>query len=240
MREAAIQFQVAGCPERGAYTDKIGYAGATVPVPKEPGRFDLVVSHLDFEGEEVSATVPLYVWDPAKGVVAVDLDSLPGPRRTWLDSSRANWTRMTGGTAPPSGAKAVADARRALARVAAGANVLYLTRQDVRKHPALHNGLRVRGYPDGPVLLWQRNRWHIVRTGRFRVPRVVIESRLVSQLSELRKAFPRMGLGISATSLASKSFAEAHLRCVVVGGAKIRSTNPIRFASWRELADKGL
>jgi len=199
-----------------------------------------MVSHLDFEGEEVSATVPLYVWDAAKAVVAVDLDSLPTSRRSFLASSRANWSRMTGGTAPPSGPQAVAPARRALARVAAGANVIYLTRDEVKTHRRLHGWLTAEGYPDGPILLWQRRRWHIVRTGRFRIPRVVIESRLVSQLSELRKAFPRMGLGVSASSLAAKSFAEAHLRCVVIGGAKVRSTNPIRFASWGELAEKGL
>lgn len=241
-REAAIQFKVADCRERGAYTDKIGYAGAAVPVPADVGRYEMVVSHLDFEGEEVVANVPLYVWDPAKVVVAVDLDSLPRSGRSFLESTRATWSRLSRGmiAPPPSGREAVAAARRALGRVAGGANVLYLTREKVAAHAAMHEWLTTAGYPDGPILLWQRQRWHIVRQGRFRIPRVVIEARLVSQLAELRKAFPKMGLGITATSLASRSFAEAGLRCVVIGGAKAHATNPIRFASWQALAEKGL
>jgi len=241
-REAAIRFQVADCPERGAYTDKIGYAGATVPAPAQPGRYEMTVSHLDFEGEEISATVPLYVWDPGKPVAAVDLDCLPRTSGGFWAATQAAWSRMSLGmiSSPPSGREAVAAARRALGRIAGGSNVLYLTRQNVADHAGLHDWLTTEGYPQGPILLWQRRRWHIVRKGRFSLPQVVIESRLVSQLDELRKTFARMSLGISTTALACRSFAEAGLRCVVIGDAKVPATNVLRFASWQALAEKGL
>ena len=106
MRKAALRFQATGCRERAAYTDKIGYAGASVPVPKKAGRFELVVSNPDNEGEGIFQSAPLFVWDPEREVVAVDLDCLPRSGRGILEATRATWSRWSRGMIkpPPSGA----------------------------------------------------------------------------------------------------------------------------------------
>jgi len=216
VERAAMLFKIDGGPQRGAYTDKIGYAGASVPVPDAIGRYDLHVAHLDREGDEVRATAPVYVWDADKPIIAADLDSLP----------------LVG---PPA-----QEARAALTKLAYGANVLYMTRKGVDKHASLHEYLAGAGYPDGPVLLWQRERWHIVREGRYKLPRVVVESRLVGQLSQLRVMFPKLTTGVCDSKLAAKAFLDAGLQCVVVGTAKIDGPDAesriTRYPSWADVA----
>ncbi len=215
-KDALIRFRAADGVGRAAHTDKLGYAGAAVAVPAVVGRYVMVVEHTDHEGDEIRAEAPLYVWDAGRAVVAVDLDCLPHSR-----SSEAK------------------DARRALKRLAAGANLLYLTRRPVRRHAEAHAFLDKLNYPDGPVLLWQRERWHIVRTGRFRIPRIVIETRMVSRLAELRKTFPGLKAGVCTGQPAARGLSDAGLKCVVVGGAKLDSPNVTRRKSWALLADKG-
>lgn len=211
VKTAAIRFSLEDQPDRAAYTDQIGYAGAPIAVPGSPGVYTLRVSHLDSEGEEVAADTPLYAWDPSLPVVAVDLDGLP---------------RGAGAGA----------ARQALQRLAAEGNILYLTRQSFPQPSRAHDLLRVAGYPDGPVLLWQQQRWHIVRN-RWNVPQVVVESRLVSRLPELRDAFPRLSAGICTSSLAAKAFTAAGMRCVVVGPSWTSGPNVTHAASWAKLAE---
>jgi len=216
---AVMRFSIDQGPQRGAYTDKIGYAGASVPVPGAVGRYDLQVAHLDRQGDEVRASAPVYVWETEKPIIAADLDSLPlvGP--------------------------AAQEAQAALARLACGANVLYMTRKGVDEHASLHEYLAGAGYPDGPVLLWQRERWHIVRAGRYKLPRVVVESRLVGQLSQLRVMFPKLTTGVCDSKLAAKAFLEAGLRCVIVGEAKIDAGDApdriTRYPSWADLPGSG-
>jgi len=218
VKAAAMRFRVADGPLRGAYTGKLGYAGATVVVPKEPGRYVLNVAHLDIYGDEVIREAPTYVWAPDRAVVAIDLDSLPG---LWLGSSK--------------------EAARALRRLAEQASLVYLTRRSTRRHADTHRDISRAGYPDGPILLWRRQRWHIVRDGRLRLPRVVVESRLVSQLDELRKVFANLTTGVSRSRLAAKAFAEAGLDCVVVGSARLTVPTKVTYrANWAELAEMGL
>ncbi len=214
---AAMRLAVGEEFERGAYTDDLGYAGTMLPVPSSPGRYELKVAHLDRFGDEVSAVAPAYVWDPNAPVVAVDLDCLPGLS---LGFSR--------------------QSSRALDRVAKGAKILYLTRRRASTHGELHKNLIGAGYPDGPILGWQRQYWHIVREGKYNLPRVVVEHRLVSQLSDLRKMLGGLTMGICHNSLAAKAFAESGMRVVIVGNARVSAENVIRRASWSELADKGV
>jgi len=218
IEEAAMRFRAADGPLRGAYTDKLGYAGAAVPVPREPGRYAMEVAHLDIHGDEVARKADLYVWEPSRPVVAVDMDCLPG---LWIGSS-----------------KSASDALRGLA---VGANLLYLTRRSARRHRTAHEALTKAGYPAGPVLTWQRERWHIVRDGRFRLPRIVVESRLVSQLPELRKSFPGLTMGVCDSALAARAFSAADMEVMVVGGAPVdRAAKVRRRNSWADLAAKGL
>jgi len=214
VRRALIGFVVPGRQDRGSHTDKLGYAATAVPVPDKPGRYEMVVSHRDSEGDEVIVRRPVYVWAPDRPVVAVDLDCLP-----------------QGGPAP---------VRAALSRVAASANIIYMTRQDVSRHGGLHDRLASDGCPDGPILLWQRKRWHITRKGRYKIPQIVIESRLESQLSVLRTTFKKLDVGVCASDIAARAFAKAGMRCAVVGNAKVSGGKVARFASWRELGQKGL
>ena len=215
VKGALMRLRIDDGLERGAYTDKIGYAGTPLPAPNEPGRHTLHVAHMDPEGDEVFKDVPAYVWDPNRPVIAVDMDSLP---RSWQGKS------------------AVA-ARDALQRLAEWGSVCYLTRRSVRHHPAAHRELDRGGYPDGPVLMWQRERWHIVRESRWRV-RIVVESRLVSQLPGLRRMFPRLDMGITGSPLGAKAFSGAGMRVVVVGSAHAAGPNVIRCSSWADLAQQ--
>lgn len=218
VKEAAMRFQVAGRLERGAYTDKFGYAGTVVPVPAEPGVYPMRVSHLDIHGDEVTAEADAYIWPPDRPAVAVDLDCLPG---LWLGDSK--------------------DASAALRRLIVEANLIYMTRQSTRHHRRIKRTLAKAGYPKGPVLLWRRQRWHISREGRFKLPRVVIESRLVSQLAELRKALPGLAAGVCDSSLAAKSLAAAGLKVILIGSARPDvDTELIRRDSWAHLAREGL
>jgi len=217
VKEAALRFRVADGPERGAYTDKFGYAAAAVPVPDRPGRYPLTVSHLDIYGDEVVATGEVHVWDPNRPVIAVDMDCLPG--------------RLFGSSA---------EGARALRRLVVGAHVVYLTRESTRHHGAAHKTLTQAGYPAGPILTWRRQRWHIVRDGRFKLPRIVVESRLVSQLGGLRKLLPGLTVGVCDSALAAKAYAAAGLKVVLVGKASVEvSTELRRRSSWADLAETG-
>ncbi len=191
VEQVPIGLQVDDAQQRYAYTDKFGYAGTLVPVPDEPGMYPLELYHQDSdEGDEVRGTGRVYVWDPNRPVVAVDLDCLPlaGDGR----------------------------AAEALTRWASQAHIAYFTREPVSEHAGLHRVLASGGYPDGPILLWKRQRWHITR-GTWNIPKIVVESRLVSQLSELRKTFPALKTGLAGCSLSAQTFQQAGMRTVVVG-----------------------
>lgn len=218
VQDAAVRLQVADEIERGAYTDKLGYAGTTVPVPAEPGLYTLKISHMDAWGDEVFANAKAYVWDANAPTVAVDLDSLPGLGR-FLSKSQGP----------------------ALREAVRGANVVYLTRTGAKSHPWLHLKLKQAGYPDGPILEWQRQYWHIVRDGKYyNMPRVIVESRLVSQLPDLRKMLPGLTVGICDGRLAAKAFGGSGMKVVVVGGAGVEGDRVVRRASWADLAQKGI
>jgi hypothetical protein len=215
--DALMRMRIGDGIERAAYTDKLGYAGTTVPAPKLGGRYPLRVDHMDHEGEEISSAARVFVWDPKQEAIAIDADSLPPPGR---EEAQA--------------------ARLALEHLAGRANLAYFTRKDVHDHAKLRERLTEAGYPDGAILLWQRERWHIVRNGRFRLPRVVVESRLVSQLSELRKDFPDLSVGVCASELAAKAFAAAEMQVVVVGDTPVDVPNRQRRDSWADLARRGI
>ena len=217
VKEALIQFQAGDEPPRGAFTDALGYAGTSLTAPQKPGRYKLKAGLSDRWGDEVRAEAKAYVWDAKAPAVAVDLDCLPGMALGFSKQSSL-----------------------ALGRAAKGANILYLTRRGASSHAKLHAQLANAGYPDGPILEWQRQYWHIVRDGKYyNMPRLVFESRLVSQLPDLRTMLPGLTAGICEDYLAAKAFAEANMRVVVVGGAKVEAKDVVRRASWSELAEKG-
>ena len=69
------------------------------------------------------------------------------------------------------------DAATALSDLAERAEIVYLTSKSTTKHPAMHERFERQGYPDGAILRWRREYWRVDRSGRFRWPRVVVESR---------------------------------------------------------------
>ena len=217
IKEAVMRLRIDDGPERAAYTDQLGYAGTTVPAPSEPGRYALHVQHLDREGEEIGAEAAMYAWNPARQIVAVAVDELPQGSSYEAKCARA-----------------------ALANVTDTANIVYLTRKAISKHDRLRQELAATGYLDGPILLWQRKRWHIVRDGRFKMPRVVVEARLVSQLPELRKVFGELSVGIATSKITAEAFVAAGMRAVVVGPAAASLPKASYRVSWADLRDGGI
>jgi len=242
MQGAHLRFKIADGLERVASTDKLGYAGVRLALPEAPGRYELTVKHQDIDGDEAAVAVAAYVWDPDKPVIAVDMDPLPR-RRSQLSPKRTEWwaglAKYTVDMLPRPVPADAASAREALARLAKQGNILYLTRRSAASRLQCHDELAEHGYPDGPVLMWRRQRWHIV-PGRYRIPRVVVESRLVSQIAELKKMFPKMSVGLSTSSLAAKAFVDAGMTAAVVGNAGVKGDKIVPVASWKELAEKGL
>ena len=240
--KAYLRYQIGEGLERSASTDKLGYSGVRMPMPARSGRYDLAIRYQDDDGDEVAKTVGVYAWDPARPVIAVDMDPLPRRRAKVTQGRKGWWTGLVKYTidllprATPADAP---SARAALARLAEKANILYLTRRTVANHQQCRSELSAHGYPDGPVLMWRRQRWHLV-PGRFKIPKVVVESRLVSQIGELRKTFSKMWVGVSQSSLAGKAFVEAGMTAVIVGGARLDGDKVMRIATWKELAEKGL
>lgn len=216
VEEAALRFQVADMTERGAYTDKLGYAGTTVPLPEKPGRYEMSVSYLDRYGDEAVQSVPAFAWPAEAKVAAVELDVLNFGKGTDRDSA-------------------------ALQKIAQNYRIIYMTEEPVSEHRKIHKKLADAGYPQGPVLPWKQKKWHLVFRGRFRVPRILIEDRLVSQLDTLKDVFPNLSAGIAESSSAAATFQQAGLAVAIVGGASAPSKARVqRAADLQELADEGL
>ena len=216
VENAAIRFRAADGPERAAYTDKLGFAGTTMPVPTGHGMFAMTIAHQDTEGDEFSEQRSLYVWDPARPIVAVELEAL------------RLGERLTG------------EAAEALQRLAEEANILYMTRQSIDQHPRLHEQLAAKSLPEGPILLWRRQNWHIVRSEHFNLPRIVVESRLIGRLGPLREVFPNLQTGLCESSLAAEAFDQAGLKCVVIGDAKPAVGDLVHRESWADVLKRGI
>lgn len=202
-----IGFSIDGAKEQYGYTDKLGYTGTVLAAPGTPGVYTMTVSLQDTDGETASTQVPVYVFSGETEVCAVDLDCLP-----------------TGSD------KETTDAVAAMEHVSRTANVIYFTRKSIRHHEVLHRELSVAGYPDGPILLWHRERWHIVREGRW--PKLVVESRMVSQLPQLRKMFAGMVKGLCTSKLAAKSFVEVNMDVIMIGSGKVTTDRTTQYGSW--------
>lgn len=195
VKGACIGYRAGDGPQRGAFTDKDGYAGAHVPAPALPGRYHVVVHHIDKNGVESRQMAPLYAWEPARPIVAVDMDCLP------------------------KGGHGRVASQASLAAIAQNSNIIYMTRQGVAAHGRLHGELKSAGFPDGPILPWQHQNWRVEQDGKM--PRVIVESRLVSQLASMRKSFPNLAVGICNDSVAAESFARAGMKVVIIGQEKV-------------------
>ncbi len=221
VHDAAMRIRLDDGPMRGALTDRLGYAGTLVPPPTDEGRHELTVAHLDRWGNEVESAGRAFLWDANAPVLAVDADAIPllGP--------------------------GASQAGEALTRLAQGARIAYFT----QLAPSLHDDLRRRldrqGCPEGPVLLWRSENWHVVSTP-LRLPRLVVEQRLVSQLSILRELFPNLRRGVTADGGACRAFLDAGLEPVVVGPAgrigltQAQLRRSIVRESWQQLAERGI
>ena len=207
--------------ERAARTDELGYAAVAlsmdeVPVDSKPGLYTIKVSLQDPTGEEKQVIAPVYVWDANKPVIGVDITALPKAQDATSEI-----------------------AQKALNLVAKSANILYLTREDKPSQAHQHQWLADNGYPDGPVRLWQRERWHLVRSGPLRLPRIVIETRLVSQLADMRQTFTNLKTAIAGSDLAAKAFENAGIDYHAVGpGKKLLVDGPANNSSWKALLDQ--
>lgn len=136
--DASVSMRVQDGPTRGAYTDTQGYAAATVPVPQAPGVYHAALEHIDKDGHEVRTFVPVYVWDPQRPVIAVDVDGL-----------EASWTAKSG------------DAAKAMQKLGERYNIVYLSSRSVTEHAKLHVSLQAAGLPDGAVISWESSHMFI-------------------------------------------------------------------------------
>jgi len=198
---AALRLQIADAAPRGARSDKHGYAAALVPVPKQEGTYALTIRHQNTDGEEASASVPAYVWGSNARIIALDMDCLP------------------------EGGKEGQDAKLALSRLAGGAKLLYLTAKTDLNTDRLHQSLKARELPDGPILSW-----HLA--GRF--------GKEITPLPRLKKAFPGLDTGVCGSPAGAGAFTQAGMKCILVGKAGTGSEKAAVRNSWAELASKGL
>ncbi|MCJ7544525.1 MAG: hypothetical protein MUP47_08195 [Phycisphaerae bacterium] len=220
----ALRFRVAEGPLRAARTDKNGYASAIVPAPQAAGIYPMAVALQDIEGQEANWELRIFVWDPRRPIVAVDVAALVHRGR------------------------GAVEAQAALARVAQKANILYLTDEPITKFPKLHQALAAAGLPDGPILPWAAEgwwqqegwwrteewwQWERWRWGWWR------SKAILSPLAGLREVFPALQVGIAASPLAVQAFEQAEMKCLLVGS--IRGVGEgVTSTSWGELAEKGL
>jgi len=209
-KDRPMRFRVRGGPERIAHTDENGYAGDFVPIPDRPGRYLMTVSLTDTEGEQVNGLANLYVFDPSLPVVVVDADALP-----------------VGSV----GVAAVAAVNKIRAD---NINIAYLTSRQPDDHYLVHDMLRAGGYPPGPLLMWQRQRYR-TEPWRFKLKKLIVEKRMVSQLAEMREIFPLMKYGICDSTLAAEAFVDADLQAVIIGNARAPSIGQFRRTTWAEL-----
>ncbi len=208
-KDQPVRFRIADGVERNVHTDDHGYAATLVFAPDEPGRYLMNINMLDFEGDQVAGSANFYAWDAATPVVAVDADALPA------------WN---------------ADTARALNRCSqAGMEIVYLTRVAPLKHYRVHQQIDMRGYPDGPVLAWDRQFYRVERLSRYRVS-VRVDQHLVSQLPQLRQMFPNLRAGICDSAIAAEAFVEAGMRAYVVGSERVPNEIPIERTDWTTLA----
>ena len=211
---AALRLRVHEQGERAAYTDRLGYAGAAVPVPAQEGLYTLRIDHMDSEGDEAAATAPVYVWNAQTPVAAVDLDALD------TDSAQPGEA-----------------ARAALQKLAARpVRIVYLTHRRINRHAEIHRRLAELNLPDGPVLLWQREFWHISYVPGLipgiKIPTVKIETRLVSQLSGLKQTLPKLQAGIAGSDAACRAFLAAGLKCITLVPTRLDDPKVARADSW--------
>lgn len=246
MKESALRFRLEEGQERSAHTDKLGYAAVRLGTGPVAGTYHVTVSLQDTQGDEAQTIAPVYVWTPDSALVAVDLDSLPVRRvgaKPWEFPKWLQWKKKD----PAKDARLkdawdadVVSASQAISHIAAGANVIYLTRKSSVSYDDCRKILKANGYPDGPVLRWHRERWHTTKGSVKYIPMIVVESRLISQLPEIRKSFAKLKNGICMSDLAAKAFADAGMTPIVVGSNAIGMKNAVRRSSWAELLAKGL
>lgn len=217
IEDALLRFSVASLTEKGAFTDELGFAAMAAAVPAKPGKYELLVQMQNAAGDEVAAKAPVYVWAKDSEIVAIDADSLP--------MSDVGETSLT---------------RKALSRIAVDAHIIYLTRRHAEDVHLVRDALQNARMPDGPVLVWRQSYWHLVRTGRLRMPKLVYEAHLVSDLSLLREIFSGLKIGISSSRSAIEAFSAAGMSPLVVGGARSKYSSQIQGASWSSLAANGL
>ncbi len=209
-----VSFTLTGdaASTRAGYTDKLGYAGAVLKMPETPGKYEFVAQIQDSRGASARKYSTVHVLDPREPVAAVDLDSI-----------------LAGGVEDTS---AAADA---LTKLAADLQLVYLTRKNSAAHADLQASLAKIGLPTGAILTWTHQRWRVSRDGKLNLPRLVFESRMVSQLANLRKALPGLTIGICNSQVAGRAFAEAGMRAVLIGQTSAQIDNSISCGSWDEL-----
>jgi len=197
----AITFRTADGQLRCARTDEDGYAAVGMPVPEEPSRQVLQMHLQDSLGYTASGAVSVFVLQPDRPVAVVDLDSLPAA------------------------APQAESAAQALARVARGAQIVYVSGELGDAPTRARQRLADRACPVGAVLPWgKRHAWYA---------RLIRAYRQAEILPALRHRLEKLRWGVTADAKAAERLKAAGLDVLLVGGGNPASARPVK--SWAEL-----
>ena len=203
LKEAAIIFTLDG-QIKSAKTDPAGYSAVGFELPKKPGRYEIAIHHQDPRGDTVSGAMSAYVLSPDRPVVTVDLDSLP----------LGGWSTR--------------DAVGAVKRLAASAQIVYISEQYAARPRTAHKWLDWAGYPDGPVLPYVKIRPKYDYRSWTKQP----ERRA---LIALRDNLPEFVWGVAAADDAAETFRKAGLKVMGVVDKSTRKYADQFFPSWAEV-----
>ena len=140
---AALMYRREDGALQCARTDAAGFAAVTIAVGPQPGRVPFCLTHQDPMGDAIEGCTWVYVMDPARPIVAIDLDSLPREP------------------------KAAAAAGRALEGLGEQAQIFYVTEDRSGRPEQIRQYCASAGLPEAPVVTWRKARgWY--RGGSWR------------------------------------------------------------------------
>ena len=212
-KNATVMVHLPDGTVRCALTDENGYAAVAFIVPSRCGVYQVRFYYQDVEGQELSAKGNVYSLSMDDRFVVVDMDSLP---RNGPDLS---------------------SACLALKRLSRNAQLIYVS-EKLGYTPATARGLlRIRGYPEGPVVYFNKiPRWYQYRLSRqgWRV-RAVKPTRTDDALTHLYNRLKKPTYAITADDLTARTFLNIGMKVIFVGRNGIGEAMTVN--SWEEVGN---
>ena len=212
-KNATVMVHLPDGATRCALTDKNGYAAVAFVVPSRSGVYQVRFYYQDVEGQELSAKGNVYSLSKDDRFVVVDMDSLP---KSGLDLS---------------------SACLALKRLSQNVHLIYVS-EKLGYTPAAARGLlRMRGYPEGPVVCFNKiPQWYQYRLCRqgWRV-RAVKPTRTDDNLTHLYNRLKKPTYAITADDLTARTFLNIGMKVIFVGKDSVGEAMTVD--SWKEVGN---